>query len=68
MVGKSPWLQSVHVETDAPIGSLTEVDIVEAGPNSLRGFLCPGEGRGPGARDSDLDPGLRRGTQTMVAA
>jgi tRNA-2-methylthio-N6-dimethylallyladenosine synthase len=68
MVGKSPWLQSVHVETDAPIGSLTEVDIVEAGPNSLGGFLCPGEGRGPGARDSDLDPNLRRGTPTMVAA
>jgi tRNA-2-methylthio-N6-dimethylallyladenosine synthase len=38
-VGKSPWLQSVHVETDAPIGSLIEVDVVEAGPNSLHGTL-----------------------------
>ncbi|MEA3001117.1 MAG: tRNA-2-methylthio-N6-dimethylallyladenosine synthase [Sphingomonadales bacterium] len=36
-VGKSPWLQSVHVETDAPIGSLVEVEIVSAGPNSLAG-------------------------------
>jgi tRNA-2-methylthio-N6-dimethylallyladenosine synthase len=40
-VGKTPWLQSVHVETDAPIGSLIEVDIVEAGPNSLRGGVVP---------------------------
>jgi tRNA-2-methylthio-N6-dimethylallyladenosine synthase len=39
-IGKSPWLQSVHVETDAPIGSLVEVDIVEAGPNSLAGALA----------------------------
>jgi len=39
-VGKSPWLQSVHVETDAPIGSLVEVDVVEAGPNSLHGALA----------------------------
>jgi tRNA-2-methylthio-N6-dimethylallyladenosine synthase len=38
-VGKSPWLQSVHVETDAPIGSLVEVEIVDAGPNSLPGTL-----------------------------
>ncbi|MEA3039372.1 MAG: tRNA-2-methylthio-N6-dimethylallyladenosine synthase [Sphingomonadales bacterium] len=37
-VGKSPWLQSVHVETDAPIGSLVEVDLIEAGPNSLAGL------------------------------
>jgi tRNA-2-methylthio-N6-dimethylallyladenosine synthase len=39
-VGKSPWLQSVHVETEAPVGSLVEVDIVEAGPNSLHGALA----------------------------
>jgi tRNA-2-methylthio-N6-dimethylallyladenosine synthase len=38
-IGKSPWLQSVHVETEAPIGSLIEVDIVEGGPNSLRGVI-----------------------------
>jgi len=38
-VGKSPWLQSVHVETDASIGSLIDVDIVGAGPKSLAGAL-----------------------------
>jgi tRNA-2-methylthio-N6-dimethylallyladenosine synthase len=36
-VGKSPWLQSVHVETTAAIGDLVEVEIVSAGPNSLAG-------------------------------
>jgi len=40
LVGKSPWLQSVHVETtDARIGDLIEVDIVSAGPNSLGGVV-----------------------------
>jgi tRNA-2-methylthio-N6-dimethylallyladenosine synthase len=34
-IGKSPWLQSVHVETDAAVGDLVEVEIVSAGPNSL---------------------------------
>ncbi len=36
-VGKSPWLQSVHLETEAAIGDLIEVEIVAAGPNSLAG-------------------------------
>jgi tRNA-2-methylthio-N6-dimethylallyladenosine synthase len=36
-VGKSPWLQSVHLETDAAIGDVVEVEIVSAGPNSLAG-------------------------------
>ncbi|MEA3002261.1 MAG: tRNA-2-methylthio-N6-dimethylallyladenosine synthase [Sphingomonadales bacterium] len=36
-IGKSPWLQSVHVETEAAIGDLVEVEIVSAGPNSLGG-------------------------------
>ena len=34
-IGKSPWLQSVHLETDAAIGDIVEVEIVAAGPNSL---------------------------------
>ncbi len=34
-LGKSPWLQSVFFEGDAAIGDLVEVDLVEAGPNSL---------------------------------
>jgi tRNA-2-methylthio-N6-dimethylallyladenosine synthase len=35
LVGKSPWLQSVHVETDAPIGTVIDVEVTSAGPNSL---------------------------------
>jgi len=37
MIGKSPWLQSVHLETNARIGDLIEVELVSAGPNSLAG-------------------------------
>ena len=37
LIGKSPWLQSVHVETAAAIGDIVEVEIVSAGPNSLGG-------------------------------
>jgi tRNA-2-methylthio-N6-dimethylallyladenosine synthase len=37
MLGKSPWLQSVHVITDAAIGTMVELEIVQAGPNSLAG-------------------------------
>ena len=44
-VGKSPWLQSVHVETKAEIGSLVQVEIVDAGPNSLHGTVIPAQAR-----------------------
>ena len=37
LVGKSPWLQSVHLETDAKIGDIVEVELLSAGPNSLAG-------------------------------
>ena len=38
LVGKSPWLQSVHVYAEgSQIGDMIEVDIVSAGPNSLAG-------------------------------
>jgi tRNA-2-methylthio-N6-dimethylallyladenosine synthase len=37
LIGKSPWLQSVHVETSAQIGDMIDVDILSAGPNSLGG-------------------------------
>jgi tRNA-2-methylthio-N6-dimethylallyladenosine synthase len=40
-VGKSPWLQSVHVETDCGIGEIIEAEIVSAGPNSLAGTVIP---------------------------
>jgi tRNA-2-methylthio-N6-dimethylallyladenosine synthase len=36
-LGKSPWLQSVWFEADAALGDLVEVELVEAGPNSLAG-------------------------------
>jgi tRNA-2-methylthio-N6-dimethylallyladenosine synthase len=38
-IGKSPWLQSVHVMTHAQIGDMVTVDLVSAGPNSLAGAL-----------------------------
>lgn len=41
LVGKSPWLQSVHVHAadTARIGDMIDVEIVSAGPNSLAGEL-----------------------------
>ena len=41
LVGKSPWLQSVHLETGAGIGNMVEVEIVSAGPHSLHGTVMP---------------------------
>ncbi len=38
-LGKSPWLQSVYFEGEAAIGDLVEVELAEAGPNSLAGRL-----------------------------
>ena len=40
LIGKTPWLQSVHVMADkAEIGDMIRVDLVSAGPNSLAGAL-----------------------------
>ena len=39
MIGKSPWLQSVFVETDAAIGDMLDVAVTRALPNSLGGVL-----------------------------
>jgi tRNA-2-methylthio-N6-dimethylallyladenosine synthase len=39
MIGKSPWLQSVFVETDARIGDMVDVNLTAALPNSLAGEL-----------------------------
>ena len=39
MIGKSPWLQSVFVETTAAIGEMVDVSITHALPNSLGGIL-----------------------------
>ncbi|WP_435417169.1 tRNA (N6-isopentenyl adenosine(37)-C2)-methylthiotransferase MiaB [Parerythrobacter aurantius] len=38
-LGKSPWLQSVWFEGEAEFGDLVQVELVEAGPNSLSGRL-----------------------------
>ena len=41
IIGRSPYMQSVLAEGDAElIGQLVEVDIVDVGPNSLRGRLA----------------------------
>jgi tRNA-2-methylthio-N6-dimethylallyladenosine synthase len=47
LIGKTPWLQSAHVETEAAIGDLIEVEIVAAGPNSLAGTVAPAQAAVP---------------------
>ena len=37
MIGRSPWLQSVHLKTRAEPGDLIDVTLVAAGPNSMTG-------------------------------
>jgi tRNA-2-methylthio-N6-dimethylallyladenosine synthase len=50
MIGKSPWLQSVFVETDASIGDMVDVTLTAALPNSLAGELAvPARPRGVAA-------------------
>ena len=39
MIGKSPWLQSIFVSTDAVIGDMVDVTVTRALPNSLGGEL-----------------------------
>ena len=39
MIGRTPWLQSVHVETDAKAGDLLDVTLISAGPNSMTGAV-----------------------------
>jgi tRNA-2-methylthio-N6-dimethylallyladenosine synthase len=38
-LGKSPWLQSVYFEGNSAIGDVLQVELAEAGPNSLAGRL-----------------------------
>ena len=35
MIGRSPWMQSVHLETSAAPGDLVDVTLISAGPNSM---------------------------------
>ena len=39
MIGRSPWLQSVHVNTEAAVGEIIDVSLVGAGPNSMAGAV-----------------------------
>jgi len=39
MIGRSPWLQSVHVDTDAEPGTILDVTLEAAGPNSMAGVI-----------------------------
>ena len=40
LIGKTPWLQSVHIiSPDLAIGDLVDVEITQAGPNSLTGQI-----------------------------
>jgi len=39
MIGRTPWLQSVHVDTDAVPGDVLDVTLISAGPNSLAGAV-----------------------------
>lgn len=45
MIGKSPWLQSVFVDTDAKIGDMVDVRLTAALPNSLAGELLAGNSK-----------------------
>ena len=38
MIGRSPWLQSVHVEAAAQPGTMLDVTLTSAGPNSMAGL------------------------------
>jgi len=40
LIGKTPWLQSVHIiSPDLKIGDLVEIEVIQAGPNSLTGQI-----------------------------
>ena len=37
MIGRSPWLQGVHIQTAAQPGDMADVTLLAAGPNSMTG-------------------------------
>jgi tRNA-2-methylthio-N6-dimethylallyladenosine synthase len=39
MIGRSPWLQSVHADTDSKPGDIVDVTLVSAGANSMAGAV-----------------------------
>jgi tRNA-2-methylthio-N6-dimethylallyladenosine synthase len=40
MIGRTPWLQSVHIVTGAQPGEIVDVTLVAAGPNSMTGAIA----------------------------
>ena len=68
MIGKSPWLQSVFVETDAVIGDMVDVTVTHALPNSLGGVLRHGRWPPDGqARPHPRPRSARRGPRPARA-
>ena len=39
MIGRSPWLQSVHIETEAQPGDILGTTLLAAGPRSMTGAV-----------------------------
>ena len=39
MIGRSPWLQSEHVDTQSEPGAMLDVTLTAAGPNSMAGAI-----------------------------
>jgi tRNA-2-methylthio-N6-dimethylallyladenosine synthase len=39
MIGRSPWMQSVHFDSAAAPGEMVDVSLVSAGPNSMAGAM-----------------------------
>ena len=39
MIGRSPWLQSVHVDASGQAGDIVDVTLLAAGPNSMAGAV-----------------------------
>lgn len=48
MIGRSPWLQSVHVDTDAVPGDILQVKLLADGPRSMTGTVIPAKAGIPG--------------------
>jgi tRNA-2-methylthio-N6-dimethylallyladenosine synthase len=40
MIGRSPWLQSVHFDTAGKPGDIVDVTLLSAGPNSMSGAVA----------------------------
>ncbi|CAN5310056.1 tRNA (N6-isopentenyl adenosine(37)-C2)-methylthiotransferase MiaB [soil metagenome] len=56
LIGKSPWLQSVHVVGSCAISDLVDVEIAAAGPNSMTGnLLAEHEGGDEDSKRARLD-------------